>query len=132
MKEIAAKVEKEGGGTKDGNKTEGGLPPSMANKPLGPMEWTRSCSSTSFFALLFQSLPLLVFAPMQKILRWTIFLNMWSFCIHGLHPAVNFVHHISNYTPISVLVRRLGSTRRMNTFTTCAWWRFSWRLYSRD
>ena len=108
VKEIAAKVEKEGGGTKDGNKTEGGLPPSMANKPLGPMEWTRSYSSTSFFALLFQSLPLLVFAPMQKILRWTIFLNMWSFCIHGLHPAVNFVHHISNYTPISVLVRAAG------------------------
>ena len=107
VKEIAAKVEKEGGGTKDGNKA-GGLPPSMASKPLGPMEWTRSYSSTSFFALLFQSLPLLVFAPMQKILRWTIFLNMWSFCIHGLHPAVNAVHYISNYTPISVVVRAAG------------------------
>ena len=45
---------------------------------------------------------------MQKILRWTIFLNMWSFCIHGLHPSVDFVHDVSNHTFVARIVRAAG------------------------
>ena len=72
------------------------------------MEWTHHFSPTSLSSLFVQSMPLLLFHPMQKILRWTIFLNMWSFCIHCLHPSVNFVHHISNHTFIAYVVRLAG------------------------
>jgi len=73
---------------------KGSLPASMASKPLGSMAWTYHFSPTSAPSLMLQSLPLLVLAPMQKILRWCIFLNMWSFAIHALHPSVNFVHDV--------------------------------------
>ena len=117
VKQISAKIEKEkpgagksgaDGGGKDSGGGGEGLPPSLASKPLGPMEWTHHFSPTSLSSLFVQSFPLLVFAPMQKILRWTIFLNMWSFCIHCLHPSVNFVHHISNQTFIAYVVRLAG------------------------
>ena len=58
--------------------------------------------------MIMQSLPLLVFQPMQKILRWIIFLNTWSFCIHMLHPMVNIVHDVSNTTFIASVVRMAG------------------------
>jgi hypothetical protein len=106
---IAAKIEKEraeSGGGDDGKK--GGLPPSMASKPLGSMAWTYHFSPTSAPSLMLQSLPLLVFAPLQKITRWCIFLNMWSFCIHGLHPSIDFVHYVSGHTFISHVVRFAG------------------------
>ena len=107
---IAAKIEKERADTGDGGDVgkKGGLPPSMASKPLGSMAWTYHFSPTSAPSLMLQSLPLLVFAPMQKILRWCIFLNMWSSCIHGLHPSIDFVHYVSNHTFISHVVRAAG------------------------
>jgi acyl carrier protein len=111
---IAAKIEKERAEAGDGGdkNKKGGLPPSMASKPLGSMAWTYHFSPTSAPSLMLQSLPLLVFAPMQKILRWCIFLNMWSFCIHGLHPSIDFVHYVSNHTFISHVVRRRGRRPR--------------------
>ena len=108
---IAAKIEKERadmGDRGDSGARRGGLPPSMASKPLGSVAWTYHFSPTSAPSLMTQSLPLLVFAPMQKILRWCIFLNMWSFCIHGLHPSIDFVHYVSNHTFISRVVRAAG------------------------
>ena len=114
VQQIAAKIQKESEASgSDGPTTgmEGGAEKGhgkMANKPLGPMEWTQHFSPTSISSLFIQSLPLLVFHPLQKILRWTIFLNTWAFCIHCLHPSVNFVHHISNHTFIAYIVRLAG------------------------
>ena len=113
VEQIAAKVDKDGtgeggaGGKKDGKKQDG-LPPSLASKPMGSMDWTHHYSPTSVPSLIMQSLPLLVFQPMQKILRWIIFLNTWSFCIHMLHPMVNIVHDVSNTTFIASVVRMAG------------------------
>ena len=49
-----------------------------------------------------------ILAPLQKILRWAMFLNMWSLCIHMLHPAVNLVHRVSRHTLIAYIVRIAG------------------------
>ena len=112
VEQIAAKVDKdgtgEGGAGGDDGKKQDGLPPSMASKPMGSMDWTHHYSPTSVPSLIMQSLPLLVFQPMQKILRWIIFLNTWSFCIHMLHPMVNIVHDVSNTTFIASVVRMAG------------------------
>jgi len=117
VKQIAAKVEKESlvkeassgsGGDTFGANGVGGSPPGISSKPLGPMDWTYHFSPTSASAMFLQSLPLLLFAPLQKIVRWAIFLNAWSGCIHALHPSINFVHHISAHTFIAPLVRLAG------------------------
>ena len=159
---IARKIEKEraltgSGENADGTK-KGSLPASMASKPLGSMAWTYHFSPTSAPSLMLQSLPLLVFAPMQKILRWCIFLNMWSFAIHALHPSVNFVHDVRYvckafpnpglpvfpyktdtffYFFIAATSRSFrtscGSrawTRKTSTSTTCGCARFSRRCFS--
>ena len=105
---IAAKIEKERAESGGGDETEGRLAAFHGIQTARehgvdevPLLHVRAEPDAA-------SLPLLVFAPMQKITRWCIFLNMWSFCIHGLHPSIDFVHYVSGHTFISHVVRFAG------------------------